>query len=80
MKPYLRTIYSHGLEFWSCAICDKELTINDPGQRVMYIQKGVRYIEFVCNDCFGEPDYQDIIKDTSNKFGMDVRSFPQMQD
>lgn len=76
----MKTIYSYGKEFYSCFSCNKELTIENPGQRVMYVQKPLQFVEHVCNDCFNETDYQDCIKDISNKYGMEIRSFPQYQD
>lgn len=76
----MKTLYSHGREFCSCFNCDKELTLENPGERIMYIKNGIRYVEHTCRECFDDPCYQEIIKDFSNQYGMDIRSFPQMQD
>lgn len=80
MRLFMKTIYSHGKKFSSCAMCDKELTFDEPGQRVSYDSDGKCIIEHICNDCFHEEDYQRIIKHISYRHGINVRSFPQMQD
>jgi hypothetical protein len=76
----MRTIYSHGTEFHSCAMCDKELTFDEPGQRVTYDQNGKRIIEHICKECFAEEDYQELIKHISFQHGIFIRLFPQIQD
>jgi hypothetical protein len=77
---FIKTIYSHGKEFSSCAYCDKELTLEEPGERIMYIMDHKRIIEHTCRNCFNGSDYQELIRDISNQYGMDIRSFPQMID
>jgi hypothetical protein len=81
MRPlFQRTVYSHGREFCSCTFCNKLLTLEEPGERVAIIMDGKRIVEHVCKECFDTDGYQECIKDLSNKYGMDIRSFPQMQD
>jgi hypothetical protein len=76
----MKTIYSHGKDFFSCFSCDKTLTLEEPGERIMYVNGDKRIVEHVCKDCFDSSEYQDAIKILSSKYGMDIRSFPQMQD
>ena len=76
----MKTIYQHGKEFESCECCDKELTFDNPGLRLMHVEGNKRYIAHVCKECFNGFSYQEIVRDLSNKYGMTIRPFPQMQD
>lgn len=77
----MKTFWDHGNKgFYSCKECNKELTIDEPGERVAIIMDGKKIVEHVCKECFDSTDYQDGIKVLSNQYGMEIRSFPQMQD
>ena len=73
----MKTLYSHGVDFYECTYCDKKLTVEEPGKRVCHIADKIRYIEHLCTECFDDPEFQDIVKNYSFKYGMAIRSFPQ---
>lgn len=47
--------------FDSCSICDKEITYEYPGKLVMFKRHGSDIRDHVCNVCFNDPDYQEIL-------------------
>lgn len=61
-----RTIIIHGTWFNDCEICDNEINEANPGKEITYTENGKRYMVFVCNDCYREPDYLEIMAKKEN--------------
>ena len=54
--------FQHGPGFNDCEICEFEITEKNPGKRVTLEAGDQKTICHVCDECFNDPDYQDIIK------------------
>ena len=67
-----RTIIIHGTFFNDCEICDNEITESNPGKEITYTENGKKYMVFVCNDCYRDPDYLEIM---SKKENMKIKNF-----
>jgi hypothetical protein len=61
-----RTIIIHGTWFNDCEICDNEITESNPGKEITYTENSKRYMVFVCNECYREPDYLEIMTKKEN--------------
>jgi len=65
-------IYHHGTFFDNCEICDCDIDSDNPGKQISFIKNGQRHIIHVCNACFIDPDYQEILR---GKDDLRIKSF-----
>jgi hypothetical protein len=58
----LKISYRTGTEFLNCEICDKGINENYPGKRIRTkVRKNILFIH-VCNECFKNSEYQEMLK------------------
>jgi hypothetical protein len=63
-----------GSEVDHCEICDEQITIDNPGWQWSYQRNGYLYKVRVCDSCFNETDYQEII---SRIYVIEVSLYPR---
>ena len=61
-----RTIFHHGTFWCDCEICDNEINESNPGKEITYTENGKNHQVHVCNNCFRETDYLEIIRSKEN--------------
>jgi len=68
-------IIAHGNgSITSCTYCNEELDEENKGKVITTYRNGRTYKEVVCNICFAEPDYQELI----NSNGSDWKDYPNL--
>lgn len=66
--------YITGSEIDRCEICDEQITLDNPGWQWSYQRNGYLYKVRVCDSCFKETDYQEII---STIYRIEVSPYPR---
>ena len=66
--------YITGSEIDRCEICDEQITPDNPGWEWSYERNGYHYKVRVCDSCFNETEYKDLL---STKYGIEIRPYPR---
>lgn len=67
--------YITGSEIDRCEICDEQITLDNPGWQWSYQRNGYLYKVRVCDSCFNETEYQELL---STKYRIEVSPYPKL--